>query len=197
MTLRPHKSLSDYLHSLGWEEKYLSWDGMYARINLVEGRPVFEPYSRWQGVLTSKTLPLDQVIHPGIKVRFLRSLKHQKFTLKTVMSGFPFTSRGWLVLPIRVFFSLLRLKPTEITFKRCIGDDLLRPEEDIEDYITMHGNDNQKPFDEFPFDEDMTVKGVMPRSADYQESDGTVWNISHVALVYVTQVEIFCDPASG
>ena len=195
MTLRPHKSLRDYLHSLGWEEKYLSWDGMCARINLVEGRPVFEPYSRWQGVLTSKTLPLDQVIHPGIKVRFLRSLKHQKLTLEGMMSGFPFTLGGWLGWSLERGYWLFGIKRPEITFRRYIGGDLLCEHDDA--YIMMYGNDNQKPFDEFPFDEDLTVKGVMPLSADYQESDGTVWNISHVALVYVTQVEIFCDPASG
>lgn len=156
-------SLRQHLEKLGWDDQFLNKTGRFARIGLKNGSPCLEPYSRLQRILTSRRLPIVQIIPPGTQVKFLKSLKHE------LLGSGPRFSLYRLLLSIVSFFSHQDLSKVS-AFEGLIEE--------------------QSRFDQFPFDEWLTVIMVSDFDASYTLHDGQVWTISHLALTEVTQIEI-------
>ncbi len=166
-------SLKQHLASLGWDSRFLSPDGCFARANLIDFQACYEPFSRLRRLFSSKRLPVRQVIPDGTKIKFLKSLKYETAAC-----------RWWIVRLFIFFLSRFRgLKPGELKEKSIFEGYLDAP--------------FYKPFSEFPFDEYLTVKGRTPFCGCYTQSDGTQWSISHIALTYITQIEIFVGEIPG
>lgn len=70
-------SMKQHLASLGWAEKYLSWDGRSARLSIASGEPCFVPFRRFHRWFTSRRLPVKNAIVPGMQIKFFRSLDHE------------------------------------------------------------------------------------------------------------------------
>lgn len=173
-------SLRQYLEDLGWGIRFLDKWGNNARIGVINNpkhcmepyRPFFrnrtscfEPFSHFQRIFTNKRLPISAVISEGTEIRFLKSLKHELF------GGGPI---WW-----RMALSILEKFAHEDLSKKSI----------FTGYI-----EEQYRFDKFPFDEWLTVAVVRDFEAVYQEHDGQLWTIQHIALTYITQVEIRSPP---
>jgi hypothetical protein len=112
-------------------------------------------------IFTNRRLPISAILSEGTQIRFLRSLKHE------VLGGGPLRYRVLLSLFQR--FSRLDLRNTPA----FLG------------YI-----DEQYRFEQFPFDEWLTVSKLRDFDAVYKSNDGQLWTVAHLALTNVTEVEI-------
>jgi len=166
-------SLRQRLVELGWDDRFLGRDGYYARLGTRNGRTCFVPFSRIWRWFTRRALPIEQIIAPGTKVKFLRSLKHDIVGEQSLLSPSGFMVRLMSILD---------------------GADLTKMVL-LEGFVDGRGN--TKAFSQFPFDDYLTVLSVARYDAVYEESDGTLWTIDHNALTTVTQIEIQSTSSSN
>jgi hypothetical protein len=159
-------SLRQRIAELGWKDSFLGNGGHYVRLGIRQGHACFKPFNRLQRWLTRQTLPIEQIIPVGTRVKFLCSLKHD------ISGNPPFLSPSWLLVKF---------------LSRMDGSDLTKMPL-IEGSVETIGA--SKPFSQFPFDEYLTVTSIQRTDAVYRETDGTLWRIAHVALTTVTQIEI-------
>lgn len=160
-------SMRQHLENLGWHAKYLDDTGCYARCGIKNSASCIEPYSFFQRVLTRKRLPIKEVTPCGMRVKFLKSLKHEMCGPISIFSH-PF---GW------IFFKLIEVFTGSDASTQPIFMGLLNER-------------NQCDFDEFPFDEWLTVGVVLDLETMYEDPCDKIWTINHAALMQVTQVEI-------
>ncbi|MDD5365328.1 MAG: hypothetical protein PHR30_08310 [Gallionellaceae bacterium] len=162
-------SLRKHLANLGWGEEFLDRSGCFARWGVKNWRVCLLPFSRWKRLTTRKKLPIEEIIPVGTRVKFLKSLKHP-------------------IIGLGPKFSIFRL------FIRAMsawtGEDLAEQPE-FQGWVEQH-----HLFDQFPFDEWLTVCLVRQFDALYVGPNNTYWTISLMPLVYVTQIEI-CKPGEA
>lgn len=156
MYKKPEISMRQHLEALGWGERYLDDSGRFARVGVKKWASCLEPFNRLQRILTRKRLPITEVISPGMRVKFLRSLKHESVGSGTFVRIMSFIS----------------------------GRDMTNQP------MFLGFIEQQHDFDQFPFDEWLTVSWVESFDAHYRDSDSRIWTVSHIALMNVTQVEI-------
>lgn len=156
-------SMRQHLEALGWGERYLDDSGRFARLGVKKWSSCLEPFSRLQRILTRKRLPITEIISPGVRVKFLRSLKHE------IVGSGPIFSIFGLFVRIMSFIS---------------GRDVTNQP------MFMGLIEEQHDFDQFPFDEWLTVASVRSFDTRYNAPDGRIWTVNHIALTNVTQVEI-------
>ena len=155
--------MRQHLEALGWGEQYLDDSGRFARVGVKNWSSCLEPYNSLQRILSRKRLPIAEIISPGMRVKFLKSLKHE-----IVGSGPTFSIFG-LFIQIMKYIS----------------------ERDVINQPMFLGLiEEQHDFDHFPFDEWLTVASVRSFDARYHGPDGRIWTVNHIALTNVTQVEI-------
>ncbi len=57
-------------------------------------------------------------------------------------------------------------------------------------------NTGSKPKSQFPFGLFLKVRVVQGFWAQYEEHDGTIWQVSHQALCYIGWIEVVPDPSA-
>ena len=160
------------LHEVG--EDFFSLNGLLARLGGDQSDSFlgsfFEPY---QGELrySSLKVQVSQILKPGLLVKFSEQFKPQT-------SG---TSFGFLF----VFLRFIKTISNRI-FKTKIPNQPV-----FEEYIGE--NTGSKPKSQFPFDVFLKVQVVQGFWAQYEEQDGTVWQVSHNPLCYISWIEVSPD----
>jgi len=158
----------DYLKLHGVGDEYLSPDGVLARINL--GHGMFEPYQpKLRASLTK--VPLFEVIQPGVFVKFKNNFKMQRYSETSGM--------GFVVK--RLFFPMVKL--VDFIFRTNVAE--LPPF-----YGYIEGNTASKDNSQFPFGTFLKVRTVRDVYSQYEEPDGTIWQVSHIPLAEVRWIEI-------
>lgn len=160
----------DYLKLQGIGEEYLSPDGILARLNIDHYVCVFEPYQAKRRDLLPK-VPLDQVIRPGVLVKFSKNFEVQRYSDTSAM-GF---------VTKRLFFPTIKL--VDFIFRTNVAK--LPPFDGFID-----GNTGSKENSEFPFDTFLKVRTVRTFWSQYEEPDGTIWQVSHIPLADIRWIEI-------
>ena len=174
-------SLRQYLVSNGWDVGFLDKWGNNARIGVItdpahcmeRDRPIFryktscfEPFQWSRRIFTDRRLPIAVVIPEGTEIRFLQSLKYE------LLGGGPL----WYRLALMLFQRFSREDLTNMPAFRGFVEEKYR-------------------FEQFPFDEWLTVIKLSDFEAVYKAADEQLWTVSHAALTNVTQIEI--RPNSG
>ena len=158
--------MKQHLASLGWDAKYLSWDGRSARLGFVSGESCFVPFRRFRRWFSSKLLPVKQVIIPGMKIIFPRSLDHETFAVGGIFG-----------IIFQFLFKLLSNQSPESTSV-------------FNGFVTDVPN---PPYSTFPFDQVVTVKEVQRLRALYEDQEGRTWSVGLIPLTYLTEVEVIKD----
>ncbi len=166
MTFKEHLRL----HGVG--EGYLNPEGTLARIDVSQGVSVFLPFQHVSRV-PGLTVPVSQVIFSGLSVKFTESFKTQTYA----DTG----SSGCLAIVFSLMIFILKLV-----------DFVCRT--NIANQPPFHGyideNTGSKDASQFPFETFLKVQAVGAQWAQYEEPDGTVWQISHIPLTDVCWVEV-------
>jgi len=168
-------SLKQHLKNIGWDKRFLSRDGCFARITSRVFDPCFEPFSWWRRIHI-RPLVLWDVFHKGMKIKFLKSLKHE--TLE---------ARYFTVWLMKTYYWLIKgIEPNELLTKSV-----------FEGYLNVDEMENHPPFSEFPWDQYLCVEWVKKSKILCRQENGKVWHISLIPLAYVTQIEVLVDESSG
>jgi hypothetical protein len=155
----------DYLELNGVGNEYLSNDGLLARLEFNQFMgSCFEPYEVGLRVSTA-IIPLNKVIKSGLSLKFLKDFRTQ-----TYKSSAP----KWLFLITKVFDFFLRTNNANSPVF----------------YGYIEGNNGKKSDSEFPFETFLKVTSVGTHWAQYQEPDGTIWQISHIPLCDISWIEV-------
>jgi len=160
-------SMRQHLENLGWHAKYLDDYGIYARVTIKNGASFLVPHSRLQRLLTRRRLPIKEVTPLGMRIKFLKSLKYEMCGPISIFSH-PF---GWFFFKILEFF---------------LGED----PNTLPMFIGSLNERDQPNFDQFPFDEWLTVVELLKFEIMYKDSNDKIWTISNIPLTSVTQVEV-------
>jgi len=164
-------SLKQHLKNMGWDKRFLSRDGCLARINYFNYTTCFEPIVRWRR-LYIKPLPLDEVFPEGMKIKFLKSFKHE--TLET---------RYFILWLMRIYYWLIKgLDPNKFLTMSV-----------FEGYVNEDGFANHPPFSEFPWDQFLCMERVDDSKMLCKQEDGKIWHISLIPLTSITKIEILVD----
>jgi len=161
----------DYLKSHGVGEEFLSPDGLLARLNADKNalfpESFFEPF---EAALrhASKRVPVDQIIQPGLLVKFSEQFKSQTYVSEP---------RGLLILLSYI------IKLADFIFRTNIAKQPVF-------YGYIEGNSGSKTNPQFPFEEFLEVTAVDSHWGQYKEQDGTLWQISHIPLCDISWVEV-------
>lgn len=170
----PGVSIREYLIQLGWSDRYLDRTCTTARLGVTkkynehEGdwlpnrTSCFEPFGRFHRLFVKKRIPVNKVLSEGTRIRFLCSLRHD-------LSG-----SGSSIFDVIVQKVLQRFTEEDLSAIRMF-EYLVEP---------------RGEFEQFPFDRWLTVGKVDDFYASYKDDCGRWWMIRHVALTYITQVEI-------
>ncbi len=156
------------LHEVG--EDFFSPNGSLARLGGDQADPFlgsfFEPY---QGELrySSLKVQVSHILKPGLLVKFSEQFKPQPSGLLTVLLRF--------------------IK----TISNCIFRTKITTQPVFDAYIEE--NTGSKPKSQFPFDVFLKVQVVQGFWAQYEEQDGTVWQVSHNPLCYISWIEVSPD----
>jgi len=160
----------DYLNLHGVGVEYLSPDGSLARINLDHGVCVFEPYQPKLRDSLEK-VPFDQVILPGVFVKFKNNFKIQRYS----------ETLGMKFVVKRLFFPMVKL--VDFIFRTNVAE--LPPF-----YGYIDGNTASKDYSKFPFDTFLKIRTVDTFWCQYEEPDETIWQVTHYPLVEIRWIEI-------
>lgn len=166
MTFKEHLRL----HGVG--EGYLNPEGTLARIDVSQGVSVFLPFQHVSRV-PGLTVPVSQVIFSGLSVKFTESFKTQTYA----DTG----SSGCLAIVFSLMIFILKL--VDFVCRTNIAKQATF-------YGYIDGNTGSKDDSQFPFGTFLKVLVVETHWAQYEEPDGTVWEISHIALADVCWVEV-------
>ncbi len=153
----------DYLKSQGVGEEFLSPDGLLARLNADKTSLLptsfFEPYEAALRHPSSR-VPVDQIIKPELSVKF-----SEKFKSQTYMS-----EPGGLFILLSYVIKLV-----DFIFRTNVANQPV-----FDGYID--GNTGSKTDSQFPFSVFLKVRSVREFWAQYEEPDGTIWQVSHIPL---------------
>ena len=164
----------DYLKSQGVGEEFLNPDGLLARLNVDKTASFptsfFEPY---EAALRnpSKRVPVDQIIQPGLLIKFSEKFKSQTYVSE----------------PGRLFIFLSYvIKLVDFIFRTNIANQPV-----FDGYID--GNTGSKTHSQFPFGVFLKVRSVREFWAQYEGPDGTIWQVSHIPLCDISWIEVLPD----
>jgi len=168
-------SLKQHLENIGWDKRFLSRDGCFARITSRDFSPCFEPFSWWRRLYV-KPLPLEEVFPDRMKIKFLKSLKYETLERRYFMV--------WLMMP---YFWLKDIWPKEFLARSV-----------FKEYLNVDTKKDHPLFSEFPWDQYLRVFRLEHSMAysngmDFTQEYGKFWNIGFIPLTYVTQIEILVD----
>ena len=173
MTFKEHLRL----HGVG--EEYLNPEGTLARIDVdQEGVSVFLPFQEEKRVSGLK-VPISHVIFPGLSVKFTENFKTETYVDA-------FSSLGLDFPPLGLDFSSLGVDLPPKGVDPIKGVDPKAPVF----YGYIERNTRSKDNSQFPFGTFHKVRRVGTTEAQYEEPDGTVWQISHIPLADVCWVEV-------
>jgi len=168
-------SLKQHLANLGWGARYLILGGVFARIT-VRNFPGYDSYyvppSRWRRIFSRKFLSLSDVFPCGTRIKFLKSITEDSYESSLLVT--------WLI-KISCFFKGIDSKEvlSSPVFQGCV-----------------EGYDNA-PFSEFPWEKYVTVIGTGTFSITFEEESGRRWDISQIALIFVTHIQILVGDIPG
>lgn len=160
----------DYLklHEVG--EDFLSLNGLLARLGGDQSDPFlgsfFEPYQA-ELRYSSLKVQVSQIIKPGLLVKFSEKFKSQTSSL------------------LNVFLRFIK------NISNCIFRTNIPNQPVFDEYIEE--NTGLKPKSQFPFGLFLKVRVVQGFWAQYEEQDGTIWQVSHEALCYISWIEVSPD----
>jgi hypothetical protein len=140
---RNNVSMKQHLAALGWNATNLSWDGRVARLDLVSGEACFVPFRRLRRWFSAKRLPVKQILVPGMRVIFPRSLDHETFAISGVL--------GFIA---GLFLKLSNQRPESLSVFNGFVTDVPNP-----------------PYSTFPFNQALTVKEVQKFRALYEDQE--------------------------
>ena len=150
-----------------WSRWMLSLDGIYARVGRRHGRWCLEPHRRLFRWITRKRLPLDRAFPPGLRIRFLPSLK-------------------WRSSGSSVGLGVLALILGGLGYARNVLDT-----SELEGWI--ESSLPSKPLSSFPVGEWVEIKTYAHEgdmSVWVEDSARTSWKLSGLALTSVTDIEV-------
>lgn len=159
-------SMREHLESLGMTLNWLDRQGHFVRIGRKNGVDVFEPWSRLYRLLFAKRIPISTAIKPGMRIKFLRSLKYPMIGHGSLLSIQHIAGR------VIGYFMKLNLA-RESHFLLAI--------------------DEQDKIQDFPFDEWLKVLDVGEIKSVYVDKYHLLWNIGNVNICYITQIEVDCS----
>ncbi|MGB0911690.1 MAG: hypothetical protein ACPGYT_15125, partial [Nitrospirales bacterium] len=163
----------EYLKLQGLGENYLSPQGTLAHLDFDQGVSVFKPYQKEQRASGLK-IPLSQVIFSGLSVKFSKNFKTQTYRNMGASEE----------MGIGTSLILFMMKVTDFIFRTNLANEPL-----FNGYI--EGNTSgSKDHSQFPFGIFLKVHYVGPHWGQYEEVDGTIWEISHISLTEVNWVEV-------
>jgi len=173
MTFKEHLKL----HGVG--EEFLNPEGTLARIDVdQEGVSVFLPIQEEKRVSGLK-VPISHVIFAGLSVKFTENFKTETYVDA-------FSSLGLDFPPLGLDFSSLGV---DLPFEGFDPTKWVDPKAPVfNGYIER--NTRSKDNSQFPFGTFLKVQVVGAQWAQYEEPDGTVWQISHIPLAYFCWVEV-------
>ena len=161
----------DYLKLHGVGEEFLRPDGLLARLSADKKsllpRSFFEPYEA-AFRHPSKRVPVDQIIQPGLLVKFSEKFKSQTYV----------SEPGGLVILLSYI-----IKVVDFIFRTDVANQPV-----FDGYID--GNTGSKTDSKFPFGVFLKVRSVREFLAQYEEPDGTIWQVSHIPLCDISWIEV-------
>jgi len=164
----------DYLKLHGIGKEFLSPNGLLARLSpdktCLVPSSFFEPY---EAALRHPSLrvPVDQIIQPGLLVKFSEKFKSQTYVSE---------SGGLLILLGYI------IKLVDFIFRTNIANQPV-----FDGYI--EGNSSSKTISQFPFEKFLEVTAVDNFWAQYKDPDGTIWQVSHIPLCDISWIEVLSD----
>lgn len=164
----------DYLKLHGVGEDFLRPDGLLARLNAdrtsLLPTSFFEPYEAALRHPSSR-VPVDQIIKPGLLVQFSEQFKSQTYV----------SEPGGLFILLSYLIKLV-----DFIFRTNIANQPV-----FDGYID--GNSGSKAHSQFPFGVFLKVQAVQEFWAQYEEPDGTIWQVSHIPLCDISWIEVLPD----
>jgi len=171
---KPIMDFKDYLKLHGVGEEFLRSDGLLARLSAEKTSLVpssfFEPYEAAYRH-PSKRVPVNQIIQPGLLVKFSEKFKSQTYA----------SEPGGLLILLSYLIKLV-----DFIFRTNMANQPV-----FDGYVD--GNTGSKTHSQFPFDVFLKVGAVREFWAQYEEPDGTTWQVSYIPLCDISWIEVLPD----
>ena len=169
-----YESLRAHLKLYGMQDSDLDRDHMHGRIGFDGQLAYLETYNRLRRMFAGKTVYIRRIFSEGMKVKFLKSLKHEVISKPDILTliKHPLGALLELVLWLYEFFTGTKVKEMSV-MEMCLDN--------------MY---NIKSINEFPFDSELEVIQVNERSVLFKDNKGESWTINSAIFACVTQIEV-------
>lgn len=169
-----YESLRTHLKRYGLQDGDLDRDHMHGRIGFDGQFAYLETYSGFRRMFAGKTVYIRRIFSEGMKVKFLKSLKHELISKPDIFTllKHPLGALLELVRWLYELFTGTKVKDMSV-MEMCLDN--------------MY---NMKSINEFPFDSALEVIQVNDRSILFKDKEENNWTINSAIFACVTQIEV-------